>query len=121
MSARAAPGAMLARVNEIPEGGAIAVSGVLLAKRAGVVFAYENQCTHALYPLHRADGGVLVQEGRYIVCAVHAASFELETGACAGGPCNGAGLPAVAVEVRDGAVFMPLPRPVRDPDRDGGA
>lgn len=128
MSARPSPGALLARVADIPDGGALALTfreggyfSLLLARKGARVFAYLNQCAHAAYPLHRADGGVLVQEGRYIVCAVHGASFELETGVCAGGPCNGAGLAAMAIEVRDGAVFMPLPDPDRGSDRGGGA
>ena len=41
-----------------------------------------------------------------LVCAVHGASFELRGGECVAGPCRGDALRAVAVEVRDGAVFL---------------
>jgi nitrite reductase/ring-hydroxylating ferredoxin subunit len=47
-----------------------------------------------------------VQEGRYLVCGAHGASFALEDGACAGGPCNGDGLERIAVTVRDGVVVV---------------
>ena len=41
-----------------------------------------------------------------MMCAGHGASFALDTGACAGGPCNGDGLTPVAIVVRDGAVLV---------------
>lgn len=105
-----APGEVLARLEDVPDAGAIAIEirgvALILARRGVQVFAYENRCAHADYPLQRADGSILVQEARYLVCDVHGASYELDTGACAGGPCNGAGLRRVAVEVRDGLVRL---------------
>ena len=128
-AARPAPGSLLARLDDVPDIGAVALDfsagearfSVLLARRGASVFAYENRCPHAGYPLDRIDGSVLIQQERYIVCTAHGASFVLDTGACAGGPCNGIGLTKVAVEVRDGAVFMPRPRPAPCSDRGGGA
>jgi nitrite reductase/ring-hydroxylating ferredoxin subunit len=112
--ARPAPGSALARVADVPDAGAAVFDfaagesrfSLLLARRGDGVFAYENRCPHAAYPLDRHDGRVVVQAGRFIVCAAHFASFELDTGACAGGPCNGAGLARVAVLVEDGWVRM---------------
>ena len=131
-AARPAPGVVLARCADVPEGGAIVLSfraegasfSLLLARRGSAVFAYENICPHAAYPLQGADGRLLVQEGRYVVCHAHGASFALDGGACAGGPCNGEALTRFAIEVRDGAVFTPRssragPNPARD--RDDGA
>jgi len=37
---------------------------------------------------------------------VHGASFELQRGECVAGPCRGDALQAVAIVVRDGAVFL---------------
>jgi len=43
----------------------------------------------------------MLQEGRYIVCAAHGASFGIEDGRCAGGPCNnGDALERIAIVVR---------------------
>lgn len=114
--ARPAPGAVLARLADVPDPGAIALHfargderySILIARRGGEAFAYENRCSHADYPLDRDDGVVLVQEGRYLVCPHHGASYALDTGACAGGPCNGAGLRRISIQVRDGAVLIPL-------------
>lgn len=106
-------GVRLASLAEIPESGAlVAHAGVgetrvvlILTRRGERVWCFRNRCAHANYPLQRADGKVVVQEGHYLVCAAHGASYALDTGACAGGPCNGVGLERVAVSIRDGAVF----------------
>ena len=131
-AAMPAPGARLAALDDVPDGGAIvrdfssgeARFSLLLARRGDVAFAYENRCPHAGYPLERLDGSVLVQERLYIVCVAHGASFVLDTGACAGGPCNRDPLTQIPIETRDGSVFMrALLPPRRHPalDHDGGA
>ncbi|MBS0385585.1 MAG: Rieske 2Fe-2S domain-containing protein [Proteobacteria bacterium] len=107
-----APGTLLARVSEIADPGALVVKidaadvwgSVLLTRCSGEVAAFHNRCSHAGYPLQRANGRVLVQHGRYIVCGAHGASYELRTGACAGGPCNGAALTPIAIAIEDGEI-----------------
>lgn len=104
----------LARLVDVPDAGAIVVYAgesdarvsLILTRRGDRVSCFRNRCAHANYPLQRADGRIVVQEGRYMLCAAHGASYTLEEGACAGGPCNGAGLERVAVAVRDGFVFV---------------
>jgi len=77
---------------------------LIVTRRGDLVAAFRNKCPHAGYPLQRADGRVVIQEGRYLVCGAHGASFALDTGACAGGPCNGDALQRVAIEVAGGLV-----------------
>jgi nitrite reductase/ring-hydroxylating ferredoxin subunit len=96
---------LLAAAVDVPEGGALAVDEVLLTRSGGAVFAFRNVCSHAGFALSRADGVVIVQERRYIVCPVHGASFDMRSGACAGGPCNGEGLTPIAVTERDGLIY----------------
>lgn len=112
MSEGASP-RVLARVDDIPDPGAIVVDvggeerlSLILARRGAAISAYVNRCSHARYPLQRADGSILIQEGRFLVCAAHFASFAIETGACVGGPCNGASLQRVAIEVTGGEVKL---------------
>lgn len=107
-------GIELARIDALPDPGAIVVyvgegpwpPSLILTRRGDRVSAFRNKCPHAGYPLQRADGRIVVQEGRYLVCSAHGASFTLDEGACAGGPCNGDGLVRVAIEVRDGVVLL---------------
>jgi nitrite reductase/ring-hydroxylating ferredoxin subunit len=106
-------GAALARTADVPDAGAIVVYAgegdarvsLILTRRGDRVSCFRNRCAHANYPLQRADGRIVVQEGRYMLCGAHGASYALEDGACAGGPCNGAGLERVAIVVREGVVF----------------
>lgn len=102
-------GLMLARRDDVPEAGALVVDAggvsLILTRRGDAVYAFRNRCAHADYPLQRADGRVLVQEERYLVCGAHGASYALDTGACAGGPCNGKGLTRAKIVIRDGVVF----------------
>lgn len=104
-----APGVALARLADVPEQDAILVeaggAALIITRRAHEARVFLNRCTHADYPLQRADGRLIVQEGRFVVCAMHGASYALESGACAGGPCNGRGLTPVAVVIRDGVIF----------------
>jgi len=104
-----ASGLILARLGDVPDPGAIVTDAggvsLILTRRGGAVRAFINRCTHADYPLQRADGRVLVQEGRYLVCGAHGASYTLDDGACAGGPCNGKDLSQVAIALRDGVII----------------
>ncbi len=107
-----APGTLLAHINEIADPGALVVKidahdvwgTVLLTRSGGAIAAFHNRCPHAGYPLQHADGRALVQQGRYIVCGAHGARYELKTGACASGPCNGQGLTRIAVVVERGEI-----------------
>ena len=102
----------LCRLDEIPDGGAIGVTvpsatggfDLILLRRGDRVFAYHNECPHAGRNLDYAPGSFLVREGR-ITCAVHGATFTVESGACVGGPCRN-GLVAMPVDVRDGEVCL---------------
>ncbi|MFI4969043.1 MAG: Rieske (2Fe-2S) protein [Lysobacterales bacterium] len=102
--------APLCRLDEIPDGDAIAIEvpsatggfGLILLRRGGQVFAYHNECPHAGRRLEYAPGRFLVRDGR-LTCAVHGATFKTDSGACVGGPCR-SGLVSLPVEVVDGVV-----------------
>lgn len=73
---------------------------------AGEVRAWLNVCPHAGRRLDWAPGQFLKSKDGLLVCAAHGASFELAGGGCVGGPCRGASLRAVPVEVREGQVML---------------
>src|SRR5690554_5219095 len=72
----------------------------------GAVRAWLNVCPHAGRRLDWAPGQFLASKEGLLVCAVHGASFETAGGVCEAGPCRGEALRAVAVEIRDGAVWL---------------
>lgn len=98
---------VLANLAELRHGEPIIVEGVVLLRLGAQLFAYENVCPHARQPLQRSDGRLIMQEGRYLVCAGHGASFEAATGLCVGGPCDGDKLTPVAMSIgADGAIRL---------------
>jgi nitrite reductase/ring-hydroxylating ferredoxin subunit len=103
---------VLCRLDDIPDGDAIGVEvpsatggfELILLRRGDRVFAYHNECPHTARNLDYAPGRFLVRDGR-ITCAVHGATFAVESGACVGGPCR-SGLVPVPVEQHDGEVHL---------------
>ena len=79
---------------------------VILHRQGGAVRAWLNICPHAGRRLDWAPGQFLKSREGLLVCAAHGASFELEGGQCVAGPCRGDALRPVAVEVRDGQVWL---------------
>ena len=79
---------------------------LLLYRDGDEVRAWLNVCPHAGRRLDWAPGQFLTTADGLLVCAAHGASFELAGGACVAGPCRGQSLRAVAVAVRDGAVWL---------------
>jgi nitrite reductase/ring-hydroxylating ferredoxin subunit len=79
---------------------------LLLYREGGRVRAWLNLCPHAGRRLDWAPGQFLRSKDGLLVCAAHGAGFELDRGECVSGPCRGQSLRAVAVEVRDGAVWL---------------
>ena len=104
----------LLSLESIPEGALAEVEvrlgedaeSLILYRQAGAVRAWLNVCPHAGRRLDWAPGKFLVSKEGLLVCAVHGASFETAGGVCEAGPCRGESLRAVAVEVRDGAVWL---------------
>lgn len=83
-----------------------------VVRRGDQVFAYQNFCVHAGHPLNWRPDQFLTENGSHIICASHGALYELDTGACAGGPCRGKQLRSVPCEVRDGMVVVRGPASV---------
>jgi nitrite reductase/ring-hydroxylating ferredoxin subunit len=92
----------LAEAEAVVDGSA---ESLILHRDGDAVRAWLNVCPHAGRRLDWAPGRFLRSKEGLLVCAVHGASFELQRGECVAGSCRGDSLRAVAVEVRDGAVY----------------
>lgn len=69
------------------------------------VACWLNVCQHMTHiPLDKGSGAP-VRDGE-VLCANHGAMFEMDTGECTYGPCEGAFLTEVGVRVDDGAVYL---------------
>ena len=108
------PARVLADLGQIEDGGFHEVEAMLdgdaesliLHRDGDVVRAWLNVCPHAGRRLDWAPGKFLKSKDGHLVCAVHGATFELQGGECVAGPCRGALLRAVAVQVRDGHIYL---------------
>ena len=105
--------AVLAKVQDIPEGGVIecqatvagAVADLLLMRAGESVRAFHNVCPHAGRSLNWAPGKFLIESG-LLICAAHGASFSIPEGRCVLGPCRGQALSEVAVEISGEEVLL---------------
>ena len=71
----------------------------------GSYHAYVNRCPHAGTSLDLWPNEFLTDDGRYLICSTHGAIFEKHTGLCVEGPCPGARLESLPVEL-DGASLV---------------
>jgi len=72
-----------------------------IVRKGESAFAYVNECPHAFLPLNRITTKFLTLDEEKILCAAHAASFQIEDGLCIGGPCAGKALLPLPLEQTD--------------------
>lgn len=70
------------------------------------MYAYRNQCPHQQVELNWQPHRFFDPDGIYLQCSLHGALFRPESGECIFGPCVGQSLKPVAVEERDGAIWL---------------
>jgi len=110
----------LCRVDDVPDGGA---RGLLRRGNDDLVFAVRrgddvrvwlNDCPHEHRPLEYRQDRFLAADASHIVCYAHSAHFDLDTGLCFAGPCEGRRLTAVPSRIEGGQVWIApeLPNPL---------
>ena len=86
-----------------------------VVRRGDAVHAYVNHCPHAGFPLNWHPDRFLAPGAPLILCVMHGALFEMQTGLCIAGPCAGNSLQSLPVQVRDGYVLLDDAVPLIDP------
>ena len=104
----------LCRLEEIPDGGGKGFppapggfTGLMAIRQGDAAYVYVNACPHIGTPLDWTPHRFLSADGRRIICATHGAEFGIADGICVSGPCVGDRLESVAVEIRDGMIYVP--------------
>ncbi len=82
---------------------------VLVVDELGELYAYRNLCPHWAVELSEADDRFLTPDLRRLRCGKHGAEFEISTGTCVAGPCEGDSLKPLRVWVERGVVVVTLP------------
>jgi nitrite reductase/ring-hydroxylating ferredoxin subunit len=72
----------------------------------GRFFAYRNACPHNGVWLNIGSGTFFDETGALLRCGRHGATFEIATGKCLSGPCEGARLTIVELAILDGDVCV---------------
>jgi nitrite reductase/ring-hydroxylating ferredoxin subunit len=75
----------------------------------GSYHAYVNRCPHAGTTLDLWPNEFMTEDGRFLICSTHGAVFEQLTGLCVEGPCPGARLETLSVEVDGASVVVTCP------------
>jgi len=86
-----------------------------VVRHGRAVRAYVNHCPHAGFPLNCQPDAFLAPQAPLILCAMHGAMFEIETGICVSGPCAGLGLRTLPVRVERGYVLLDDCVPLEEP------
>jgi nitrite reductase/ring-hydroxylating ferredoxin subunit len=68
--------------------------------------AYVNRCPHQLLRLNFLPDDVFTADRRYILCEMHDALFERDSGLCIAGPCLGRRLWMLPIEIDAGRVLL---------------
>ncbi len=72
---------------------------------SGRLHAYVNRCPHQGNALDFGDAVFFDEACDALVCTHHGARFHPADGLCVDGPCRGGRLTALALELRDGALW----------------
>jgi nitrite reductase/ring-hydroxylating ferredoxin subunit len=80
-----------------------------LVSYGGAHYAYLNRCKHISLSLDWVDNRFFTEDNRYLICANHGATYEPASGECVWGPCLGAFLHSVPLEVAQGKIFASCP------------
>ena len=71
----------------------------------GQVVAYLNRCQHVPAEMDWQEGEFLDGDREFIMCSIHGAVYQPQTGRCVGGPCGRGRLTVIETLERDGQVY----------------
>jgi len=75
-------------------------------RHQGTAYGWLNTCRHQPAQLDWKDGEFFDVAGQHLVCSVHGALYQPDSGLCVAGPCRGAKLIAVPVIEAEGEVRL---------------
>jgi len=103
----------LCRLDEIGDGDARGfptpgddVPDIFVVRRGEAVHGFLNDCPHWNISLDFVPGRFLSPDRRRIQCSNHGARFDLATGKCLYGPCQGQSLTPVPIAIEDGVLWL---------------
>ena len=88
------------------ENGEVKPWPILVTRKGSRFFAFENACPHTGERLDATPGEFMDEDRNFLTCGRHGAQFDLDTGRCFIGPCQGQHLTQVSLVIDDGDVCV---------------
>jgi nitrite reductase/ring-hydroxylating ferredoxin subunit len=88
------------------ESGDAAPWPILITRKGNNFYGFENSCPHEGTRLDTQPGSFMDEEGNFIECGRHHAQFDIDTGECFIGPCQGRRLTPIKLVIDDGDVCV---------------
>lgn len=109
-------GSRIAAVSEVPTDSTMLVTlrrvetgetveAILTRLGDGSVVAFKNQCQHWTDVQLDRGSGAAIRDGQ-VLCRKHGAAFQLESGYCDFGPCEGSTLATIGITIEDETVKL---------------
>ena len=80
--------------------------GEIIVVEHNGVHAFQNSCPHIGVGMDYGNGDCLFEPG-VLLCSLHGALFEADTGLCIDGPCRGDHLKRIAIDIQPEGIFVP--------------
>ena len=82
-----------------------------VVKKDGRYYAYQNLCQHLPITLDLNDDDFFTHDKAHLQCHMHGAMYEIESGQCIAGPCQGTNLVALQVVEEETRLVIRVPDP----------
>jgi nitrite reductase/ring-hydroxylating ferredoxin subunit len=79
---------------------------IIISRKGKNFYGFENACPHQGSRLDTRPGELMDEDANFIVCGNHDAKFDLDTGHCFIGPCQGKALTPIKLIIDDGDVCI---------------
>jgi nitrite reductase/ring-hydroxylating ferredoxin subunit len=83
-----------------------------VVRRGSGFYAYQNLCRHLPVTLDLNDNSFFNHDKTMLQCQMHGALYEMESGLCVGGPCEGARLRSLPLQETDSQLIITFPEDV---------
>jgi nitrite reductase/ring-hydroxylating ferredoxin subunit len=83
-----------------------------IVKKNNQYFAYQNLCQHLPITLDLNDNKFFTHDRQHLQCHMHGAIYEIDSGLCISGPCEGARLVALTVREEENEVVIEIPKKI---------
>lgn len=79
---------------------------ILITRKGKAFHGFENACPHEGSRLDTYAGEFLDKDGNFLTCGRHGAKFDLDSGHCFIGPCQGKALTPIELVIDDGDICL---------------